>query len=75
MATIEQKIHAEQTVRQMLADNGMPPPDEVEYGHGCIRLLFEEPKIALVVDIDDPGEDYGAGGHEPDERSVDAELN
>ena len=57
MATLEQKIKAEAKVREMLRESGLPDPDGVEYGHGCIRLFFDEPKIALVVDIDNPDED------------------
>lgn len=59
MATLKQKIRAEATMRELLRENGLPEPDGVEYGHGCIRLFFEEPKVALVVDIDDPADDEG----------------
>jgi hypothetical protein len=72
MASLRQKIAAEHSVRELLEKNGLPEPDEVEYGYGCIRLLFHEPKTALIVDIDEPEDDSGG---EPDERSVDAELN
>lgn len=57
MATLKQKIRAEVAMRELLRKNGLPEPDGVEYGHGCIRLFFNEPKVALVVDIDDPTED------------------
>ena len=53
MATLKQKIKAELRVREMLADNGVPAPDEIEYGHTCIRAFWHEPKIVIVVDIDD----------------------
>ncbi len=56
MATLAQKIQCETHVRQMLEREGMPMPDEVEYGFGCIRLFFNEPKVMLVVDIDDYSE-------------------
>jgi hypothetical protein len=56
MATLAQKIQCESRVREMLENQGMPPPDEVEYGYGCIRLFFNEQKIVLVVDIDDDTE-------------------
>ena len=72
MASLRQKIAAEHSVRELLEKNGLPEPDEVEYGYGCIRLLFQEPKIALIVDIDKPEDDSDG---EPDERSVDADLN
>jgi hypothetical protein len=51
MATLKQKIEAEMRVREILADNGVPAPDEIEYGHTCIRCFWDEPKLVLVVDI------------------------
>ncbi len=62
-------------MRQLLRRNGMPQPDKVEYGHGCIRLLFDDPQVVLVVDIDEPGDGYGAGSLAPEPGSFDAELN
>lgn len=40
-------------MRELLQKEDMPLPDEVEYGFGCIRLFFHEPKAVIVVDIDD----------------------
>jgi hypothetical protein len=57
MATLKQKIRAEARMRELLRSEGMPQPDGVEYGHGCIRLFFDEPKVCVVVDIDNPDED------------------
>ncbi|HUA03468.1 MAG TPA: hypothetical protein VMB27_06155 [Solirubrobacteraceae bacterium] len=57
MASLAQKIQAEKRMRDLLADNGMPQPDHVEYGFGCIRLFFESTKTVVVVDIDDPAGD------------------
>jgi hypothetical protein len=53
MATLAQKIEAETRMREVLADGGLPDPDRIEYGHGCIRLFFEESKVVLVIEIDD----------------------
>ena len=72
VASLKQKIDAERTMRELLAQNGLPAPDEVEYGYGCIRLLFHEPKTAVVIDIDEPDED---DNFEPEEGSLDADLN
>jgi hypothetical protein len=72
VATLRQKILAERRMRELLEDNGLPLPDEVEYGYGCIRLLFHEPKTALVIDIDQPDEDDNP---EPEEGSLDADMN
>ena len=57
MATLAQKIAAETMVREMIAENGLPEPDDIEYGFTCIRVLWNDPKVALVVDIDPPLED------------------
>ena len=54
MATLAQKIKAEQRMRNLLEENGLPQPDFVEYGFTCIRLIFEETKTVVVVDIDEP---------------------
>jgi hypothetical protein len=55
MATLKQKIDAECKMRELLEDNGLPPPDAVEYGSTCIRLFFNATKVVVVVDIDEVG--------------------
>jgi hypothetical protein len=72
VASLKQKILAERTVRELLEQNGLPEPDEVEYGYGCIRLLFDEPKTVLIIDIDEPDEEDTI---EPEEGSLDADMN
>ena len=72
MASLRQKILAERTVRELLERNGLPEPDEVEYGYGCVRLLFHEPKTALIIDIDRPDDEDEI---DPEERSLDADMN
>jgi hypothetical protein len=52
MATLKQKIEAETKVRELLEGEGLPEPDEVEYDSTCIRLLWHQSKLALIVDID-----------------------
>jgi hypothetical protein len=54
MATLFQKIETEKRMRDLLEANGLPEPDQVEYGFTCIRLIYSEPKIVLVIDIDEP---------------------
>ncbi|MGI8713370.1 MAG: hypothetical protein ACR2NR_09340 [Solirubrobacteraceae bacterium] len=62
MATLRQKIEAEDQMRALLRSEGMPEPDAVEYGHTCIRLFFEQPKTCVVIDIDeDPRDDDSDG--------------
>ncbi len=56
MATLKAKIEAETRMRELLESEGMPQPDEVEYGFGCIRLFWNQSKTAVVIDIDDYSE-------------------
>ena len=60
MATLAQKIEAENRMRELLEDSGLPQPDHVEYGYTCIRLFFNDTKHVVVIDIDEP-EVAGAG--------------
>jgi hypothetical protein len=70
MATLAKKIEVEQRARQMLEREGIPAPDRIEYGFGCVRLFWAESKTVLVIDIDDPCEvdasRPGVGGAEID---------
>lgn len=53
MATLAQKIAAEQHARAVLEDHGLPQPDVVEYGYTCVRLLWHDEKLCLVIDIEE----------------------
>lgn len=57
MATTAQKVQAERRLRDLLEENGLPQPDHVEYGDGCVRFYFEEVKRCVVIDIDEPADD------------------
>ena len=59
MATLAQKIEAENRMRTLLEESGLPQPDHVEYGFTCIRLFFNDTKQVVVIDIDEP-EDLAA---------------
>jgi hypothetical protein len=54
MATLSEKIAAEQAIRKLLDNDGLPQPDEVEYGHTCIRLFWHDTKQMVVIQIDEP---------------------
>jgi hypothetical protein len=73
MATLREKIAAERDARAMLDDHGLPQPDKVEYGQTCVRLLWTEEKVVLVVDIDEPPEGFeqiGESLSEPEEEAA-----
>jgi hypothetical protein len=55
MATLEEKIQAEMMFRRLVEHEGLPEPDHIEYGHTCIRVLWVESKLAVVIDIDELG--------------------
>ena len=57
MATLSEKIECEQRMRSLLRDNGLPEPDEVEYGYTCVRFFFDESQVCVVVDIDNSDDD------------------
>jgi hypothetical protein len=54
MATLAKKIEAEDRMRRLLEQEGIPAPDWVEYGYGCIRLFWSDPKLCVIVELDDP---------------------
>lgn len=54
---LETKIRAEHRMRQLLESEGLPQPDEVEYGHSCVRFLFHESKACIVIDLDGSADD------------------
>ena len=53
MITIAQKHAAERDARALLEDHGLPQPDDVEYGAACVRLIWREEQLCLVVDIEE----------------------
>ena len=64
MAPIDEKQQAERRMLQLLEDGGLPRPDAVEYGERCIRLLWHDRKVAVVVDLDEFGERDAFGDYD-----------
>lgn len=54
MAPTSQHLAAERTFRALLEDNGLAPPDEVEYDEGSVVFIWREKKLVVVVDLDEP---------------------
>ena len=65
MASLAQKIEAENRMRELLEESGLPQPDHVEYGYTCIRLFFHGTKQVVVIDIDEPDDAEGADDVQP----------
>lgn len=47
----------------LLEDSGLPLPDEVQYGTNCIRFLWLDRKVAVVVDLEEFREVDANGGY------------
>ena len=67
MATLKQKIDAERRIRQLIESEGLPEPSRIEYGYTCIRLFWEESKVVLAIDIDQPPEGFELIGEQLDD--------
>lgn len=66
-ATLKTKMEAEHRMRRLLESEGLPQPDEVEYGHSCVRFLFHESKACIVIDLDEAGGDGDCRRGDPDQ--------
>jgi hypothetical protein len=62
MEPIDQKQLAERRMLALLEDSGLPLPDEVEYGAACVRFLWLDRKVAVVVDLDETFEESEVNG-------------
>jgi hypothetical protein len=45
---------AEADFRRMIASHDLPEPDEVEYTLGSVYFRWDEQKLVVAVDLDDP---------------------
>jgi hypothetical protein len=66
MAPIDQKQRVERRMFQMLEEYGLPTPDEVQYGERCVRFLWHDRKVAVVVDLEDFDERDARGDFDPE---------
>lgn len=58
MATRRELQAVEESVQRLLRDNGLAPPDEVEYWETSIACLWHETKTCVVIEVDEPREGY-----------------
>ena len=63
VAPIDRKRQAERRVLALLEDSGLPLPDEVEYGTDCVRFLWLDRKVVVVVDLEEFDEGDANGGY------------
>ena len=45
---------AESRLRRLLTDSELPQPDDVEYTRESVIFLWQGPKVAAVIDLEDP---------------------
>ncbi len=62
MEQIDRQQLAERRMLALLKDSGLPLPDEVEYGTACVRFLWLDRKIAVVIDLDEGFGEADANG-------------
>ena len=54
----------------LLREYGLPLPDEVQHGERCVRFLWHDRKVAVVVELDDFDEIDSAGGYAPERLTL-----
>ena len=67
MAPIDQKQRVKRRVLQLLKDTGLPTPDDIEYGADSVRFLWQDQKVALVVELEDFDHVEFNGGYDCEE--------
>ena len=70
VAPIDHRQRVERRMRTLLRDYGLPCPDEVRYGERCVRFLWHDRKVAVVVDLDDFDEIDADGGYSPESLTL-----
>lgn len=54
----------------LLREYDLPLPDEVQYGERCVRFLWHDRKVAVVVETSDFDEIDSAGGYTPERLTL-----
>ncbi|MDE3130817.1 MAG: hypothetical protein KGL16_06650 [Acidobacteriota bacterium] len=62
MQQIDRQQLAERRFMALLEDSGLPLPDEVEYGTACVRFLWLDRKVAVVIELDEQFEESEVNG-------------
>ena len=53
MDTSPRHREAEARFRRLVEDAGLAPPDTVTYERETVTFFWDEPRVAVVVDLDD----------------------
>jgi hypothetical protein len=62
MPPTSQHLAAEQAFRELLEENGLPPPEEVSYEESGVLFLWHETKLAVVIELGDEPRSRGCPG-------------
>ena len=54
MATMEELVRAEHCLRSLLEENDLPQPDTVEYGYGTVWVRWNDQRLVVAIDVDEP---------------------
>jgi hypothetical protein len=61
---------AEASFRRLVEDAGLEPPDAVTYEPESVTFFWNEPMVAVVVDLDGAEAPVVVNGREADRRSA-----
>lgn len=53
MSALDRGHEAERRMLGLLADAGLPAPDEVEHVPSAVRFIWEDSKVVVVVELDE----------------------
>jgi hypothetical protein len=54
--TDHRRAEVEATMQELIAASGLEPPDSVEHEPSSVVFKWSEPKLAVIVDLEDRGE-------------------
>ena len=61
MATMEELVRAEHSLRSLLEENDLPQPDSVEYGYGTVWVRWNDRRLVVAIDVDEPPPEEWSG--------------
>lgn len=52
MDTLKHHVEAEVRIRRLLEESHLPAPDAIEYEEGSVWVFWDEPRVALEIDLE-----------------------